>query len=349
MKYAKEYNVAVVGATGNAGMKTIQILAEKNFPVADVIAIASEKSIGREISFKNRTVKVQRFSDVDFSNVHIAFFCAGGAFSRKYAESVTDKGCVIIDKSSHFRLNPKVPLVIPEVNAKVLHKGAPLGIISTPNCVAVPLTMTLKALSEISPIKRVVVSTYQSVSGAGKRAVDELYNQSKSVISAFQPSVEFFSKQIAYNVIPAVGNILPSGVSEEEEKIAFEVCKLLKSDVRVAVTCVRVPVFVGHSMSVSCEFSKPVTEENAYDVFENFDGILTVDRREESVFVTPLDVQNEDAVFVSRIRRDTTIKNGLMYWVVSDNVRKGAALNSVQIAEEMIDEDPSLSIFKKQK
>ncbi|GHU14933.1 aspartate-semialdehyde dehydrogenase [Alphaproteobacteria bacterium] len=348
MKYTREYNIAVIGATGNSGMKTLQILVERNFPVADVIAVASEKSVGKEISFKNRSVKVQRFSDVDFSNVHIAFFCAGGVFSRKYAESVTDKGCTIIDKSSHFRLNPKVPLIIPEVNAKALCKGAPLGIVSTPNCIAVPLTMTLKALAEISSIKRVVVSTYQSVSGAGKRAIDELYNQSKSIISAFQPSIEVFPKQIAYNVIPAVGNILPSGISEEEEKVAFEVCKLLKSDVRVAVTCVRVPVFIGHCMSVSCEFAKPVTEENAYDVFENFDGILTIDRREESMFVTPIDIQNEDAVFVSRIRRDTTIKNGLMYWIASDNLRKGAALNSVQIAEEMIDEDPSLSIFKKQ-
>ncbi|MDR2681543.1 MAG: aspartate-semialdehyde dehydrogenase [Holosporaceae bacterium] len=350
MKYAKEYNVAVVGATGNAGMKTLQILAERNFPIANIVAIASEKSVGKEVSYKNKSLRVQRFSDVDFSTMHLAFFCAGGAFSRKYADTVTEKGCVIIDKSSHFRLNPKVPLVVPEINAKVLRKGAPLGIISTPNCVAVPLSMTLKALAEIAPLKRAVVSTYQSVSGAGKKAVDELYDQSRSIISAAAPNIHVFSKQIAYNVIPAVGDILSAGISEEEEKISFEVCKILKSDIRVAVTCVRVPVFIGHCMSVACEFSKPITEENVYDVFENFDGILTIDRREESgAFATPVDVQNEDAVFVSRIRKDLTVKNGLMYWIASDNVRKGAALNSVQIAEEMIREDPTLSTFKRQK
>jgi aspartate-semialdehyde dehydrogenase len=350
MKYAKEYNVAVVGATGNTGMKTLQILAERNFPVANIVAIASERSVGKEVSYKSKSLHVQRFSDVDFSTIQLVFFCAGSAVSRKYAEDVTDNGCVIIDKSSYFRLNPKVPLIVPEVNAKVLRKGAALGIVSTPNCVAVPLSMTLKALGEIAPLKRAVVSTYQSVSGAGKKAIDELYDQSRSIISASSPSVHVFPKQIAYNVIPAIGNISSSGTSEEEEKISFEVCKVLKSDIRVAVTCVRVPVFVGHCMSVACEFSKPITEENVYDVFENFDGILTIDRREEAgAFATPIDIQNEDAVFVSRIRKDPTVKNGLLYWIASDNIRKGAALNSVQIAEEMISEDPSLSTFKKTK
>lgn len=349
MKYAKEYNVAVVGATGNTGMKTLQILAERNFPVDNIVAIASERSVGTSISFKNKTLKVQSFSSVDFSKIHIAFFCAGSAFSHKNAKAVASHGCVIIDKTSQFRLNPKVPLIIPEVNAKSLNKGAALGIISNPNCVAIPLAMTLKALSEVAPLKRAVVSTYQSVSGAGRKAVDELFNQTKGIISSMETKVEVFQKQIAYNVIPAVGDILPSGISEEEDKISSEVCKILKSDVKVAITCVRVPVFIGHCMSVACEFSKSFTENDAYDAFEKFEGIVTVDRRnEQGVFVTPIDAQEEDSVFVSRIRNDTSVKNGLLYWIASDNLRKGAALNSVQIAEELINEDPQLTTFKRQ-
>ncbi len=350
MKYAKEYNIAVVGATGNAGMKTLQILAERNFPIDNITVIASEKSVGSSISFKNKTLKVKPFQSIDFSQIHIAFFCAGGTFSRKNAEAVTNQGCVIIDKTSHFRLNPKVPLIIPEINAKILSKGSSLGIISNPNCVAIPLAMTLKALSEIAPIKRVVVSTYQSVSGAGKEAVNELFNQTKKIISAQTLKPEIFQKQIAYNVIPAIGNITASGITDEEEKISSEVCKILKSDVKVAVTCVRVPVFVGHCMSVACEFNKTISEKNVYDAFEKFDGIITIDRRNEyAEFTTPIDAQGEDNVYVSRIRKDASIKNGLLYWIASDNLRKGAALNSVQIAEELINEDPQLTIFKRQK
>jgi aspartate-semialdehyde dehydrogenase len=210
--------------------------------------------------------------------------------------------------------------------------------------------MTLKALSEIAPIKRIVVSTYQSVSGAGKQAVNELFDQTKRIISSQSLKPEIFQKQIAYNVIPAIGNVATSGVSDEEEKISSEVCKILKSDVKVAVTCVRVPVFIGHCMSVACEFSKTVSEKNAYDAFEKFEGITTIDRRNEHVeFATSIDAQGEDSVFVSRIRNDVSVKNGLLYWIAADNLRKGAALNSVQIAEELINEDPQLTIFKRQK
>jgi len=350
MKYGKKYNVAIVGVTGNVGMQTLQILEERSFPVDNVVAIASDKSAGTQVSFKNQTIKVQSFSNVDSSKIDIAFFCARGSFSRKNAESVANQGCVIIDKTSHFRLNPKVPLIIPEINANSLNKGAPLGIISNPNCVAIPLSMTLKALSEIAPLKRAVVSTYQSVSGAGRKAIDELFNQAKGIISAAKSEPEIFQKQIAYNVIPAIGDISASGQSGEEEKIPSEVCKILKSDVKVAITCVRVPVFIGHCMSVACEFGKEISEEDVYDAFERFDGIVTIDRRDEhGAFATPIDVQGEDSVFVSRIRKDTSVKSGLLYWIASDNLKKGAALNGVQIAEELINKDPQLTIFKKQR
>ncbi len=346
MASLRDYNIAVIGATGNAGNNTLKIFAERKFPVNEVFAVASKRSVGKKVSFKNRDLEVQSFDSVDFSKVDLAIFCAGSEFSKKYAKQVTEAGCTIIDKSSYFRFNPKVPLIVPEVNAKILEKGAPLGIISTPNCVAVPLSMTIKALIDVAPIKRVVVSTYQAVSGAGKAASDELYNQTKSVVSSGKVVTDVFSKQIAFNAIPVIGNLYESGVSEEEDKIACEICKLLKSDVRVAVTCVRVPTFIGHGMSVSCEFSKEISPEDAYHAFDNFEGILVVDRKEENVVATPLDAQGEDAVFISRVRKDSTVKYGLMFWAVADNLRKGAALNSVQIAEHLIDIDPNLKLFK---
>jgi aspartate-semialdehyde dehydrogenase len=350
MKYKNKYNIAVVGATGNTGIQTLQILAERNFPSNEVIAIASPRSMGKYVSFGNTFLKIKQIADVDFSKIDMAFFCAGSSVSCKNADAVTGAGCVIIDKTSYFRLNPKVPLIIPEINANTLKSGgAPLGIISTPNCIAVPLAMTFKALSKLSPIKRVIVSTYQSVSGAGRRAMDELYNQSKTIISAGTSQPEVFTKQIAFNAIPLIGNIYASGFSEEEDKISCEIRKILGAGISVAATCVRVPVFIGHAMSVACEFTKSFEEKNIYDTFEDMEGIVVVDRRgkSEEEFITPLDTQGEDAVYVSRIRKDTTIKNGLLYWVATDNLRKGAALNSVQIAETLISMDPGLKKFKK--
>lgn len=346
MAKSMEYSVAVVGATGNAGNNTLKILAERNFPVGEVFAVASEKSVGKKVSFKSRDIEVQSFDSVDFSQVDLAIFCAGSNFSKRYALKVSEAGCTIIDKSSYFRFNSKVPLIVPEVNEKILSKGAPLGIISTPNCVAVPLSMTLKALMDIAPIKRVVVSTYQAVSGAGHAASDELYNQTKAVVSSGTVVTDVFSKQIAFNSIPVIGNLDGAGVSDEEDKVSREICKILKSDVKVAVTCVRVPTFIGHGMSVCCEFSKEISPEDAYHAFDCFEGILVVDRRADGIVATPLDAQGEDAVFVSRVRKDPTVKNGLMFWVVTDNLRKGAALNSVQIAERLINIDPKLKLFK---
>jgi aspartate-semialdehyde dehydrogenase len=346
MENQKKYRIVVVGATGNAGMETIRILKERDFPATDIVAVASDKSAGKAISFMDQTMFVRKFTEVDFSEVDVAFFCAGSEFSRKNAEAVTNAGCIIIDKTSCFRLNPRVPLVIPEVNLDVLKNGTSLGIISTPNCVAVPLAMTLKALATLSPVERAVVSTYQSVSGAGRKAVDELCEQTKEVISGRSAKSEIFPKQIAFNVIPAVGDIYSSGISDEEEKISGEICKILSSPMRVAVTCARVPVFIGHAMSVACEFSFPIGVKNAYDAFEKFNGIVTVDARGENpVFATSVDAQGKDEVFVSRIRRDISTKNGLIYWVVTDNLRKGAALNSVQIAEYLISKDPTLQTF----
>lgn len=345
----KTYNVAIVGATGNTGAATIEILEDRKFPTANLIPIASKRLSGRKISFRKKTIKVCALEDIDFSEVDLTFFCAGNAVSCKYANQVASSGSVVIDKSSYFRLNPKVPLVIPEVNTVSLMRGILLGIISTPNCIVVPLALTLKALSEVSPIKRVVVSTYQSVSGAGRRAIDELYSQTKAVIAAARPVVEVFPKQIAYNVIPTIGNINEFGYCEEEEKISAEICKILKADIKVAITCVRVPTFIGHCLSLACEFTKPITEEDVFEVFNNANGIVTLDRRKEGIYATPVDVQGEDAVYVSRIRKDPTVKHGVILWVACDNLRKGAALNSVQIAETLVKDDPSLVKFKKHK
>lgn len=341
-----EYNIAVIGASGSAGVATLQILAERNFPVKKLVAVASEKSIGRQVSFGDKSIKLQSIKSVDFSDIDIAVLCAGSAFSKKYAKEIAECGCTIIDKSPCFRMHPKVPLVVPEVNGDVLEKGAPLGMVATPNCVAVPLVMTLAALAKISAIKRVVISTYQSVSGVGHKGIDELYEQTKGIFSNKNVAPEVFPTQIAFNVIPLVGNIFENGISDEEDKISCEIRKILKSDIKSAVTCVRVPTFIGHAMSVACEFKGEVSEKDAYEAFENFSGILTIDRREEMKFVTPLDVQGDDGVYVSRVRRDESVPHGLIYWVAADNLRKGAALNSVQIAETMMQIDPTLKKFK---
>ncbi|MDR0677185.1 MAG: aspartate-semialdehyde dehydrogenase [Holosporaceae bacterium] len=337
------YNIAVIGATGNAGSKTLEILAERNFPVKNIIAIASENSTGKKINFKDTSIVIKTISSVDFSDMDIAIFCAGSTVSSHHAEMVTKAGCIIIDKTSYFRLNPMVPLIIPEVNRNdLLEKGAPLGIISTPNCVAVPLAMTLKALSQISTIKKIVVSTYQSVSGAGYKAMEELKHQCKSIVMDQSPEVTIFPKQIALNVIPKVGSFYDSGVSEEEDKISGELRKILQSNMEIAITCVRVPVLVGHSASVFCEFDRSVTLNDARTILEKFNGIVLTDE-----LVSPIDVARKNEVYVGRLRKSTTGETGLLYWVVSDNLRKGAALNSVQIAEAMILIDPSLSKFRR--
>lgn len=344
----KEYNITIIGATGSTGMETLQILEERKIPTAEITLCASANSQGKELSFRNKNIKLVPITEIDFSKQDIAIFCAGTAVSRKYAKEAAKAGCVIIDKTSCFRLDPTVPLVVPEVNGNILEKGSKSGIISTPNCVAVPLSMALKALLKTFKLKRVVVSTYQAVSGAGRKAMDALTNEIKNSFSVNnEPLSGIFPKPIAYNVIPAIGDILSDGFCEEEDKIRSEILKILKSDVKVAITCVRVPTFIGHCMSVACEFNAEISEQNALETLANFEGITVIDRRNtDKAFITPIECQGEDSVFISRIRKDVTIKNGLMFWIACDNLRKGAALNSVQIIERMIEIDPKLRKFR---
>lgn len=345
----RQYNIAVIGATGNAGRMTLQILAERNFPIGRVLAVASKNSIGQFVSCGDLNLKIQDIDSINPREIDIAIFCAGGAVSKKYALNFAKHGVVIIDKTSAFRLDPKVPLIVPEVNGDYLENGAPLGIIATPNCVATPLTMTLKALSNIAPLKRAVVSTYQSTSGAGKKAIDELYYQTKNIFTASDVHKNVFVKQIAFNVIPSIGVLNNSGSTDEEEKIFYETRKILQSNIQIAVTCVRVPVFIGHGLSVSCEFKSDISEAESKKAFEQFPGIVLLDRRDrDDGFATPIDAQGSDCIFISRIRKDHTVPHGLMYWAVADNLRKGAALNSVQIAEHLIAIDSTLQIFKNQ-
>lgn len=343
----KEYNIAIIGATGSTGMETLKILEERKFPISEVTLCASMNSCGKILSFKNKTIKVQSISDIDFSKQDIAFFCAGTSVSRKYAKDAAKQGCIIIDKTACFRLDPTIPLVVPEVNGNALEKGSKSGIISTPNCVAVPLSMALKAILKFSRIKRVIVSTYQAVSGAGKNAMDTLTTETKNFISLNNAHVsEVFQKPIAFNVIPVIGDILSDGFSDEEDKIRSEILKLLKSDVKVAVTCVRVPTFIGHCMSVVCELNSEISDDFS-GIFNDFEGIKVIDSREDNkTFTTPIECQGKDFVFINRIRKDMTVKNGLMFWIACDNLRKGAALNSVQIAERIIEIDPKLKKFR---
>lgn len=348
----RKYSVAIVGATGLVGTKTMSILSERGFPVGDCVAVASDRQFAKTTMFGERKVDLLKISEVDFSKYDLTFLCVPDVITQKYAKHIADSGSVIIDKSALFRLDPKVPLIVPEVNGDMLNKGAPLGIVAGPNCVAAPLCVVLKALSSIAPIKRAVVSTYQSISGAGLRSLEDFFNQSKRVIVGSSCGVEEDQEDsavsTAFNVIPSIGGIDSEGSCGEEKKITDEVRKVLKSDIKIAVTCVRVPVFIGHCMSVACEFDGSVTDSAAFDALNDFEGIVTVDRREGSgIFITPREVEGEDAVFVSRVRKDYSTKNGLLLWVGSDNLRKGAALNSVQIAEKMIEIDPTLNKFRK--
>lgn len=340
-----KYNIAVIGATGNVGHNVLSILAERHFPVGEVFALASGRSIRRQVSFGNDVLNVQQVDGFDFSNTDICFMCASSEVSKKYANIVTDNGGTVIDKSAYFRLYPDVPLIIPEVNGNLLRNGAKRGIISTPNCVAVPLAMVLSPIDKLFPIKRVVVSTYQSVSGAGKEAINELDTQTRAAYSNASADSHVFQKMIAFNVIPEIGTRLKSGETDEENKIKSEIFKIFNGNIRTAVTSVRVPVFIGHGMSVACEFNKKVDIDQVLDVLSDSEGIRLIDR--DDFVVTPLDVQNEDEVFVSRIRKDDSVAHGLLMWIAADNMRKGAALNGVQIAEKMLEIDSSLMEFKK--
>jgi aspartate-semialdehyde dehydrogenase len=331
----KKYVVAVIGATGNVGREVLNSLASRNFPVKEIFAAASSDSVGKEVSFGDDTIKIKQMNEMDFSKIDIAFFCAGSAVSEKYAKDAVSKGCIVIDKSSHFRLDNDVPLIVPEANINSL-KGFKAGIISNPNCCTIPLAVALKPLDNAAKIKRIVVSTYQSVSGAGKPAMDELYNQTKAKFIYEHLSPKIFPQQIAFNLFPHIGEFREDGYSDEEYKIEEELKKIMGDHVNPTVTCVRVPVFVSHSMSVNVEFEKDINAIEASEILSDSDGVIVYDLENEMKYATPIDAVENDEVFVSRIRNDKSRKNSLNLWICCDNLRKGAALNAVQIAEEII-------------
>ena len=329
------YKIAVVGATGNVGRAMLNVLVQRQFPISEVVALASTRSVGTEVSFGEGVLKIKAMDYFDFKGTDIVLMSAGGAIAKEWAPRIAAQGPIVIDNSSAWRMDRQVPLVVPEVNADALN-DIPKGIIANPNCSTAQMVVALKPLHDLFRIKRVVVSTYQSVSGAGKEAMDELFRQTRAVFVADPVEVSKFTKQIAFNVIPHIDVFLDSGLTKEEWKMAVETQKILDPDIQVTATCVRVPVFVGHSESVNIEFELPVTAEKARAALRAAPGVLVVDKREDGGYVTPIECAGEDATFVSRIRKDPTVENGLNLWIVSDNLRKGAALNAVQIAESLI-------------
>ncbi|MGA3402901.1 MAG: aspartate-semialdehyde dehydrogenase [Acetobacteraceae bacterium] len=331
------YRVAVVGATGAVGREMLKTLAERNFPADEVVALASGRSTGAEISFGEKTVlTVKNLDTFDFAGWDIGLFSPGAAVSAVHAPRAAAAGCVVIDNTSQFRMDPDVPLVVPEVNPHHLRQFAKRRIIANPNCSTIQMVVALKPLHDQWKIKRVVVATYQSVSGAGKEAMDELYNHTKAIFVHDPNQPEQFTKEIAFNVIPHIDRFMDDGSTKEEWKMMVETQKILDPAIKVHATCVRVPVFIGHGEAVNVEFEHPVTAGEARAALREAPGVEVVDVREDGGYVTPIECAGEDAVYVSRIRKDPTVANGLSFWCVSDNLRKGAALNAVQIAEELI-------------
>jgi len=330
------YKVAVVGATGNVGREMLDVLAERNFPADEVVAVASRRSQGVECSFGDKTLKVKALNHFDFSDIDICLMSAGGAVSKEWSPKIAAQGAVVIDNSSAWRMDPDVPLIVPEVNADAISGFTRKNIIANPNCSTAQLVVALKPLHDKAKIKRVVVATYQSVSGAGKEAMDELFSQSKAVFTLDEVEAKKFSKRIAFNVIPHIDVFMEDGYTKEEWKLVVETKKILDPKIKLTATCVRVPVFVGHSEAVNIEFERPITANEAREILRNAPGCLVVDKREPGGYVTPYECVGEDATYISRIREDATIENGLQIWVVSDNLRKGAALNAIQIAECLV-------------
>jgi aspartate-semialdehyde dehydrogenase len=328
------FKVAVVGATGVVGHEMLSILAERAFPVSEACAIASERSAGGEVSFGEKQVlKVQDLDKFDFKGVDIALFSPGAKVSAVHAPRAARAGAVVIDNTSQFRMDPDVPLVVPEVNPQAIAHYKKRGIIANPNCSTIQMVVALKPLHDLARIKRVVVATYQSVSGAGREAMDELFNQTRSIYVNDPVQKELFTKQIAFNAIPHIDVFMDDGATKEEWKMAAETRKILDPDIAVTATCVRVPVFIGHAEAINVEFERPISEEQARAALKSAPGISVIDHRVDGGYVTPQESAGEDMVYVSRIRKDPTVPHGLNLWVVADNLRKGAALNAVQIAE----------------
>ncbi len=328
------YKVVVAGATGNVGREMLNILAEREFPVDEIVALASRKSLGTEISFGDKTLKTKDLDTFDFTGWDIALFAVGSEATKIYAPKAAAAGCVVIDNSSLYRYDPQVPLVVPEVNAEAVDGYKAKMIIANPNCSTAQMVVALKPLHDRARIKRVVVATYQSVSGAGKEGIDELWDQTKGLyVPGQEVAPKKFTKQIAFNVIPHIDVFLDDGSTKEEWKMVAETKKILDPKIKVTATCVRVPVFVGHSEAINIEFEEPLDWQEAQDILREAPGIMLVDKREPGGYVTPVECVGDYATYVSRVRQDSTIENGISLWCVSDNLRKGAALNAVQIAE----------------
>ncbi|WP_319412399.1 aspartate-semialdehyde dehydrogenase [uncultured Cohaesibacter sp.] len=334
------YKVAVVGATGNVGREMLDILSERGFPADEVVALASSRSKGKDVSFGDKNLKCQVLDHYDFSDTDFCLMSAGGSISAEWAPKIAAKGCIVVDNSSQWRYDERIPLIVPEVNAHVLESWIKekdrINIIANPNCSTAQLLVALKPLHDKATIKRVVVSTYQSVSGAGKEAMDELFTQTRAVFVSDPIEVKKFTKRIAYNVIPHIDKFMDDGSTKEEWKVVAETKKMLDPKIKVTCTAVRVPVFVSHGESVNLEFEKPISADEARDILREAPGCLVVDKREDGGYITPVEAAGEDATYISRIREDSTVDSGLNMWVVSDNLRKGAALNTIQIAEALI-------------
>ena len=331
------YKVAVVGATGAVGREMIKTLAERKFPIDDIVALASERSVGSEISFgEDDTIKVQNLAEYDFKGTDLVFSSPGAKISAEYSPRAGKAGAVVIDNTSQFRMDPDVPLVVPEVNPQALKDYGKKNIIANPNCSTIQMMVALKPLHDLAKIKRVVVATYQSVSGAGKDGMDELFNQTRGIYVNEPVRPDQFTKQIAFNVIPHIDVFMDDGATKEEWKMVVETKKILDPAIKVHATCVRVPVFIGHGEAINLEFENPIDEDAARDALKAQKGCVVVDHRADEGYVTPQECAGEDAVYVSRIRSDSTVENGLSMWVVADNLRKGAALNAVQIGETLV-------------
>ena len=330
------YKVAIVGATGNVGREMLNILEERGFPADEVVALASRRSQGTEVSFGDRTMKVRFLDTYDFADTDICLMSAGGAVAKEWAPRIAGQGCVVIDNSSAFRYDSDVPLIVPEVNADAIAGFSRRNIIANPNCSTAQLVVALKPLHDHAKILRVVVSTYQSVSGAGKEGMDELFVQSRAVFVADTVERKKFTKRIAFNVIPHIVVFMEDGSTKEEWKVMAETKKILDPKIKVTCTAVRVPVFIGHSEAVNIEFENPITAQEARDILREAPGCLVIDSREDGGYITPIETAGEDATYISRIREDQTLENGLNIWVVADNLRKGAALNAIQIAELLV-------------
>jgi aspartate-semialdehyde dehydrogenase len=330
------YKVAVVGASGNVGREMLSILEERKFPVKDVIAVASSRSAGQMVSFGDRDLKIQDLQKIDFKDIDIVLSSPGAKVSAEFAPRAAAAGAVVIDNTSHFRMDPDVPLIVPEVNPEAIAGYKAKNIIANPNCSTIQMVVALKPLHDLAKIKRVVVSTYQSVSGAGKEAMDELFNQTRAIFMNTSPNPQEFPKQIAFNVIPQIDVFMDDRMTKEEWKMVAETKKILDPSIKVCANCVRVPVFIAHSEMVNVEFENDISLEQARAALQKAKGITLIDLESDMEYVTPAEIQGEDSVFISRLREDPTVDNGLNFWCVADNLRKGAALNAVQIAEVLV-------------